>query len=161
MTLIGMVVGLDAGDVRFVVIGGFAARAHGSARITDDVDICYDPTDDNRERLARTLTGWGAHLRGVETGLPFVMDAQMLRTTPVMTLVTDQGNIDVMDRVAGVGEYEDVLRESQEVAAAGVTFRVLSLPALIRAKRAAGRKKDRDQLPELEALLELTKKRKR
>jgi hypothetical protein len=38
---------------------------------------------------------------------------------------------------------------------------VLDLPALIRAKRAAGRLKDKQQLPELEALLELTKKRKR
>ena len=161
MTLLDMVRGLSVGGVRFVVIGGVAATAHGSARVTDDVDICYDPTDDNRDRLAATLANWGAYLRGVEPGLPFIMDARMLRTTPVMTLVTRQGNIDVMDRVAGVGEFADVWAESQEVDAGGTTFRVLSLPALIRAKRAAGRKKDRDQLPELEALLELKRKRKR
>jgi predicted nucleotidyltransferase len=78
-----------------------------------------------------------------------------------MTLVTRRGLIDVMDRVAGVGEFAQVFAESEEVQGSGMRFRVLTLPALIRAKRAAGRKKDRDQLPELEALFELTKKRKR
>ncbi len=161
MTLLDMARGLTAGGVRFVVIGGLAATAHGSARITDDLDVCYDPTDENREKLATTLVEWGAYLRGVEPGLPFVLDARMLRTTPVLMLVTRQGNIDVMDRVAGVGEFAQVFAESEEVQGTGMRFRVLSLPALIRAKRAAGRKKDRDQLPELEALLELTRKRRR
>ena len=40
-----------------------------------------------------------------------------------------------------------------------LVFRILDLPALIAAKRATGRPKDRDQLPELEALLELTRRR--
>jgi len=39
-----------------------------------------------------------------------------------------------------------------------ITFRVLSLPALIRSKKAAGREKDLRALPELEALLELKKR---
>jgi hypothetical protein len=42
-----------------------------------------------------------------------------------------------------------------QVEAFDVTFRVLDLPALIAAKRATGRPKDVDQLPELEALLAL------
>jgi len=151
--------GLVDADVRFVVIGGLAAAAHGSARVTDDLDICYDPADENRRRLAATLAAWGAYLRGVEPGLPFVMDERMLHSTPVMTLVTAQGNIDVMDRVAGVGGFEAVRAESEEVESGDVRFRVLSLPALIRAKRAAGRPKDREQLPELEALLELRRRK--
>jgi predicted nucleotidyltransferase len=159
MTLLGMVRGLVEADVRFIVIGGVAANAHGSARITDDLDVCYDPEDDNRRRLAATLAAWGACLRGVEPGLPFVMDDRTLRTTPVMTLITSQGSIDVMDRVLGVGEFPDVLRDSVEAEAAGVKFRVLALPALIRAKRATQRRKDVDQLPELEALLELSRER--
>jgi predicted nucleotidyltransferase len=159
MTLLGMVRGLVEADVRFIVIGGVAANAHGSARITDDLDVCYDPEDGNRRRLAATLAAWGAYLRGVGPGLPFVMDDRTLRTTPVMTLITSQGSIDVMDRVLGVGEFPDVLRDSAEAEAAGVKFRVLALPALIRAKRATRRRKDVDQLPELEALLELSRER--
>jgi len=158
MTLLGMVRGLVEADVRLVVIGGVAANAHGSARITDDLDVCYDPEDGNRRRLAMTLAAWGAYLRGVEPGLPFVMDERALRTTPVMTLITAQGSIDVMDRVLGVGGFADVLQDSEEVEVGDLRFRVLSLAGLIRAKRAARRRKDLDQLPELEALLELSRR---
>jgi hypothetical protein len=45
---------------------------------------------------------------------------------------------------------------SSFVQAFDVRFRVLSLRALIESKRATGRPKDIDQLPELEALLALT-----
>jgi len=158
MTLLDMVRGLVEADIRFVVIGGVAATAHGSARITDDLDICYDPADENRKRLARVLGAWQAYLRGVDIGLPFIMDERTLRTTPVMTLDTAMGRIDVMDQVAGVGEFPAVWRDSEEAEAAGMRFRVLSLTALIRAKRATGRRKDLDQLPELEALLELKRR---
>lgn len=159
MTLLGMADRLTAAGVRFVVIGGLAARAHGSARITEDLDICYDPAPDNVKRLAALLAEWHAYLRGVEPGLPFTMDERTFRTTPVMTLITDHGAIDVMDRVPGVGEYHDVARRSVEATNAGTRFRVLDLPALLDAKRATRRPKDQAQIPELEALLELLEQR--
>jgi predicted nucleotidyltransferase len=158
VTLLGMAARLVEAGVRFVLIGGLAMRAQGSARLTEDLDICYDPARDNVRRLAALLAEWHAYLRGVEPGLPFVMDERTFRTTPVMTLITDLGAIDVMDRVAGVGEWPDVLAESEELEWSGVTMRVLSLRGLIKAKRGSARPKDLAQLPELEALLELRKR---
>jgi predicted nucleotidyltransferase len=64
-----------------------------------------------------------------------------------------------MDRVAGVGEYPAVLAASEEVSMLGITTRVLTLDALIAAKRAAGRRKDHEALFELEALREIRKHR--
>jgi hypothetical protein len=159
MTLLGMASRLAEAGVRFVVIGGLAMRAQGSARLTEDLDICYDPASDNVQRLARVLADWHAYLRGVEPGLPFVMDERTFRTTPVMTLITDLGAMDVMDRVAGVGEWPAVLAESEELEWSGGTLRVLSLRGLIKAKRGSARPKDLAQLPELEALLALRKER--
>jgi predicted nucleotidyltransferase len=155
MTLLGMVAQLAKAEIRFVVIGGLAMRAQGSTRLTEDLDICYDPEPENVQRLASLLADWHAYLRGVEPGLPFVMDARTFRTTPVMTLITDHGAIDVMDEVSGVGGWPSVLAESDEIAWSGVTVRVLSLRGLIKAKRASARPKDLAQLPELEALLAL------
>jgi len=146
-------------EVRFVVIGGVAAGLHGMQRATFDLDICYDPSADNRARLAGVLQGWKAYLRGADAGLPFTMDAKQLQITPVLTLTTSVGDLDVMGRVSGVGEYADVLASSVEAQVGGVTFRILDLPGLIKAKRATGRRKDRDQLPDLEALLELRGKK--
>jgi len=148
--------GLRANEIKFVVVGGLAATAHGSRRVTDDVDICYDPGKSNVTRLAKLLSKWDAYPRGIDRGLPFFMDERQFRTTPIMTLTTREGFIDVLDIVKGVGEYSKCRERSAEVEAFGIRFRVLDLPALIEAKRAAGRPKDIDQLPELEALLALS-----
>ena len=67
----------------------------------------------------------------------------------------------MLDRVAGVGAYDACLRGSIELEAFDVRFATLDLPALIRAKRSAGRPRDSAQLPELEVLLALRTKRKR
>ena len=153
-----MLHGLDAAGVRFVVVGGVAAAAHGSTHVTNDLDICYDAPSENIARLARLLADWEAYPRGIERGLPFFMDERQFRTTPLMTLTTREGDLDVLDRVAGVGDFDRVLDQSVEFDGFGVRFRALDLPALIRAKRAAGRPKDIAQLPELEAIVALRSK---
>ena len=150
---------LVASRVRFVVIGGVAATIQGSARFTNDIDICYDTADDNVQRLVTLLSGWNAYLRGVERGLPFVFDARAFRITPVMTLTTDKGDIDVLDVVPGVGDYAAVLKASEVVEIGAVEFRSLRLEALIASKRAVRRPKDVEQLIELEALLSLRRDR--
>jgi hypothetical protein len=86
------------------------------------------------------------------------MDARQLLITPVMTLTTSTGDLDVMDRVAGVGEFDAVAARSVETRVGDVTFRILDLPALVAAKRASARRKDLDQLPELEALLAIRRR---
>ena len=149
-----IIAALVRAEVRFVVIGGVAATIQGSARFTNDIDICYDTAPDNVERLVKLLAGWNAHLRGVEQGLPFVMDSKAFRITPVMTLTTDVGDIDVLDVVSGVGDFAAVLMASElvEIGEGDVEFRSLELDALIASKRAVGRPKDVEQLIELEAL---------
>lgn len=149
---------LVAANVRFVVIGGVAATVQGSARFTNDIDICYDTAPDNVERLAALLKKWKAYLRGVEPGLPFIMDARAFRITPVMTLTTEMGAIDVLDVVPGVGDYAAALTASEEVQIGKVEFRSLTLDALIASKRAVMRPKDVEQLIELEALRALRRR---
>ena len=158
MSFASMLRGLTAARVRVVVVGGVAAAAHGSALVTNDLDVCYDVAPDNTGRLAALLAEWEAYPRGIEQGLPFFMDERQLRATPLMTLTTREGDLDVLDRVAGVGGYEKALEQSVEFEAFDVRFPTLDLPALIRAKRAAGRPKDQAQLPELEALASLSRK---
>jgi hypothetical protein len=142
------------GGVEFVVIGGVSATLHGSARVTYDLDICYSRASDNLTRLAAALTPFHPSLRGLPPGLPFVWDEGTLRNATVLTLQTEIGEIDLMAGVAGLGTYFEVKAQSITVEAFGREIITLDLPALIRAKRAAGRQKDLAALPELEGLLE-------
>ncbi|HEX4560711.1 MAG TPA: hypothetical protein VH113_02670 [Gemmatimonadales bacterium] len=159
MSLLSMVAGLVDSEVRFVVIGGVAGAAHGSRRVTDDLDICYEPSLENRRRLAIRLGRWHAYPRGIEPGLPFIMDEVTLHHTSMLTLRTDQGDLDCFISVPGVGSYAEVAGSSEPVNVGDVRFRVLTLAALIRAKRAAGRPKDQEALLELEALATIAKPR--
>jgi predicted nucleotidyltransferase len=149
---------LIAAGVRFVVIGGVAATVHGSTRLTNDIDLCYDASPDNMAALTMQLRSWDAYLRGVETGLPFVLDEHTLRSAPMLTLTTRIGDIDVMDRVPGIGGYAEALEASEPVRIGTTEFRSLTLPALIASKRAADRPKDREHLLELEAIDALRRK---
>ncbi|HKV50986.1 MAG TPA: hypothetical protein VJO52_07260 [Gemmatimonadaceae bacterium] len=149
---------LVAAHVRFVVIGGVAAAIQGSVRLTNDIDICYDAERANIAALVAVLRRWHAYLRGVDRGLPFVLDVRAVQSSPILTLTTDAGDIDIMDRVPGVGAYADAHSASEAVTIGRTRFRSLTLPALIAAKRATGRPKDREHLIELEALLALRRK---
>jgi hypothetical protein len=60
------------------------------------------------------------------------MDERQFRMTPIMTLTTREGDIDVLDGVQGVGDFAKVLSHSVELAAFDVRFAALDLPALMR-----------------------------
>ena len=155
VSLVAMWNAMARAGVRFVVIGGVAGTAHGSARITDDLDVCYDTARDNADRLVPLLNRLHARLRvprEPDVELPFVIDARTFRDAPALTLQTDHGKLDLLPDVAGVGDYAACVAASAVHQLGSVRLRVLSLDALIRAKRAAGRPRDREHLIELEAL---------
>ncbi|MGI8618813.1 MAG: hypothetical protein ACR2L6_06945 [Gemmatimonadaceae bacterium] len=143
---------LASHGVRFVVIGGVAAQLHGSARLTKDLDILYDTAPDNIERLAGLLIRWRSYLRGVEPGPPFTPDARTIRPIEVLTLETEHGKFDALQRVAGIGAYADALPAMQPFPVADFAVNALSLESLIKSKLAAGRPRDKTEVLELEAL---------
>ena len=70
---------LRGGGVRFIVIGGVAATAHGSAQLTNDLDVVYAREPDDIQRLATALAPHHPYLRGVPPGLPFRFDAATIK----------------------------------------------------------------------------------
>ena len=150
---------LTARGIRFVIVGGVAATVQGSARFTNDIDLCYDTAPDNVERLVTLLVEWRAYPRDVDLGLPFILDARTFRTTPFMTLTTTMGAIDLLDEVPGVGGYAKAFAASETGRVGAVEFRSLTLEALIASKRAVRRKKDLEHLVELEAIQAMRKRK--
>lgn len=145
---------LHDGGVDFILVGGVAARAHGSARITQDIDVSYSRAEANLARLASALAPLQPYLRGAPPGLPFEWSVATLRSGLNFTLTTTVGDIDLHGEIVGGGRYEDLLPHTIAVTVFGREIRLLDLPWLILVKRAAGRPKDLEVIAELEALAE-------
>lgn len=143
---------LVEGHVDFVIIGGVALVLHGSARVTQDLDICYSRERANLERLSQALKPFHPLLRGAPPNLPFTLDARMLQSGLNFTLTVDAGDIDLLGDVPGVGGYEIVIADAATMEIYGYPVKVMSLAALERAKRAAGRLKDLADLAEIEQI---------
>jgi predicted nucleotidyltransferase len=145
---------LHDGRVECIVVGGLAATIHGSARLTQDVDVSYARSDANLERITRALAPLEPYLRGAPRGLPFEWSVATLRAGLNFTLTTSAGSLDLLGEIAGGGRYEDLLPHTIEVDLFGHEVRCLDLDTLILTKRAAGRPRDLEAIAELEALRE-------
>lgn len=145
---------LQQEDVSFVIVGGIAATLHGSARLTNDLDIVYERSGQNYRKLVRALQPFNPYLRGAPAGLPFIFDAETIRRGLNFTLRTDSGDIDLLGEITGIGAFQAALEQSLEVSLFGATYRFLSLDALIKSKRSAGRPKDFEVIAELETIRE-------
>ncbi len=71
------------------------------------------------------------------------------------TLLTDFGDLDLIGEMTGVGGYEATITDANELKLFNLPILIASPDVLLRAKKAAGRKKDQMAIPELEALIEL------
>lgn len=145
---------LGNGSVEFIIVGGLAATAHGSARLTQDVDIVYSRSPENIRRLVDVLGPVRPYLRGAPPGLPFVFDEATVQRGLNFTLTTTLGDLDLLGEVTGGGGYKDLVAHTVVLDLFGVACRCLDLPTLIRVKRAAGRPRDLEAVAELEALFE-------
>jgi hypothetical protein len=130
-------------DVDFVVIGGVAGGAHGSAYPTYDLDVMYARDAPNLERLATVLSKLGATPRGAPPGVPFLLDAKTLDAGGNFTFATRFGAVDIFAHPSGAPPYERVRAEAPTIDVGGRRVRVASLDHLIAMKEAAGREKDK------------------
>lgn len=145
---------LVANDVEFIIVGGAAATAHGSARLTLDLDVVYSRDNVNLERIVRALAPSQPYLRGTPPGLPFEWSVETLKKGLNFTLITTLGALDLLGEIVGGGGYDELKPETIKIEVAGAECMCLSLQRLIEVKRAAGRPKDLEAIAELEQILE-------
>ena len=147
---------LQENGVRFVVIGGFAALYHGSAHITQDIDITPERTPDNVDRLSDALRQLDARVRAPahDEALPFAHDARSLGAVDGWNLQTPHGDLDISFTPAGTTGYADLHRDAVDATVLGIRVEIASLADVVRSKEAADRPKDHLTLPTLRRLLD-------
>ena len=140
--------------VEFVVVGGLATILHGAALMTRDVDVVCDMSPENLLRVWDTVADVHPVHRMTPGRLPFTREQAQEGKLGNLYLSTDWGLLDLLGEVKGIGGYPECLKSSEVIPVGGAEIRVLTLDALIVAKRAMGRPRDLNAVLELEVIRE-------
>ena len=141
-------------EIRFVLVGGLAVNAWGYLRGTRDVDVVPDPSGEHLEKLNALLHELGGRVDVGGRLLDSSAISTFLKTGDRTLVLTELGQIDVLQGLPQVPRYEELETQAQDVDLEGLTVRVCSLEHLLEMKRASDRPRDRDDLEALEAAQE-------
>ena len=142
---------IDAHEVEYIVVGGFAVAAHGHVRATKDIDICPNPTRANLHRLATALEELEAtpiDLEEFEGEVDLKPDYEGLQQGGNWTLMTRHGRIDVLQTFSfedvedELGGYSDIAGRAVDRDFRGRKLKFCGYEDLLTMKRAAGRPVD-------------------
>jgi transcriptional regulator with XRE-family HTH domain len=142
---------LSAQGVDFIVIGGLAAVAHGSRRMTRDIDIVVGAGSENPARLHAAFSELGAvQLLGDGEQSPIgEADVAMVGLGTTLHTASPGGRLNVVGAPAGAAPYEDLLRRSVVAQVGGVEIRIVGLDDLVAMKRVSGRPLDLQDIADL------------
>jgi len=141
-------------EVDFVIVGGYAAVAHGCTLVTMDVDVCCEMTPANLMKLQESLADIHPVHRMTPQETPLELTPAKAETIRNLYLRTDEGQLDCLGEVKGLGEYQDVLKHSDEFDLPFGKCRILTLNGIIEAKKAMDRPRDHETVLQLESILE-------
>lgn len=153
-----LLIKLAKADFPFVVVGGYAAYAHGATLVTQDIDVCCEFTEDSLQRLFIAIGDLHPVHRIRPDRLPLDIRPGMSANLQNLYLDTDEGQLDLLGTVLGIGGYQEALQHSVEVCIDDCRIRLLSLSAIIRAKEAMNRDRDREAVRQLKFIQEQGRK---
>jgi hypothetical protein len=146
-----IVAALNRHQVRYVIIGAFAAIAQQAPiPATRDIDLTPEASQENLARLSMALKELGARIRteAVPDGLPFSHDAASLAAAEVWNLICADGEFDISFHPSGFdGGYAQLAVNAHRLRVGEVEVIVADLADIIRSKESAGRPKDLRVLP--------------
>jgi len=140
--------------VEFVIVGGYAAMAHGASLVTQDMDVCCSFSEENLLRIQAAIADLRPVHRMTPARLPLDLARGRCGSLKNLYLSTDIGQLDCLGAITGIGDYQVVRSQSEEMTLAFGTCRVLTVEALIRSKSALGRDRDREAVLQLRAVAE-------
>jgi hypothetical protein len=127
---------LQRAGCEFVIVGAHALAAHGSARVTGDLDVFVRPSADNAQRVMDALASFGAPLRAHG-----VTAEDFATPGTVYQLGLPPRRIDILTQLSGI-TFDDAVVDRVIGHLRDVEVPCIGLDAMIRNKRAAGRLKD-------------------
>jgi predicted nucleotidyltransferase len=138
---------LDRNRVRFMIVGGEAVIFYGHVRLTGDIDVYFERTAENADRLFAALREfWKSEIPGLEGSSKLEDRGVVLQFGAPPNRIDLLNDIDGIDFATAWPRRTEVWIEHQSES---ISYAYIGLDDLIENKRASGRAKDVDDLPYL------------
>ena len=133
---------LNANNVKYLVVGGYAVGFHGYPRYTKDLDIWILVSHENAENVMNTLKQFGFGSVGLQK-------EDFLKTDEFVQLGYPPNRIDIVMSCDGI-EFENCFKSKKQVSIDGLTINFIDIESLKKNKKASGRPQDLADLDNLE-----------
>lgn len=125
---------LNANQVRYLVVGGYAVAIHGHPRYTKDIDIWVEVSPENATNLMRALDQFGFGSLGLTS-------ADFLETDQIIQLGNPPNRIELFTALPGV-DFAVCYPLRVEIELDNIRVNFIDLENLKKNKRASGRHQD-------------------
>ena len=149
---------LTTHHVELVVVGGFAAIAHGAGTVTEDIDVCLRFDEPTLTKVFEAIIDLHPRQRMHPLRPPLSPEPKDYVGYRNLYLTTDEGVLDLLGSITGVGDYDTIAARAVRMRLGDIEVPFMSLDDLITAKRAMGRPKDLRTVRELELVRDRTKR---
>jgi hypothetical protein len=133
---------LEANNVEYLLVGGYAVGVHGYPRPTGDMDIWVSRDPANAERVFETLVQFGFSSAELSVGL-FKLEKSVVR------MGVAPFKLEVITYIDGV-MFGECYAKRLDTEIDGCKVKVISYTDLLLNKKASGRPKDINDLIELQ-----------
>jgi hypothetical protein len=134
---------LNANQVHYLVVGGYAVALHGHPRYTKDIDIWIDLNADNAANVVNALQQFGFGSLGLQA-------ADFLTPDQIVQFGNPPSRIELFNSLPGV-DFATCYPLRVQTEIDGVLVNFIDLNNLKRNKRAAGRLQDLADVESLES----------
>lgn len=132
---------LNAHEVRYLIVGGYAVAFHGHPRYTKDLDVWLWVDPNNAKKIINTLHEFGFGSLGLT-------EQDFLNPVNVLQLGYPPVRIDLTMSISGV-EFETCFSHKVDTEIDGIPVSFIGLEDLKANKRASGRHIDLDDVENL------------
>ena len=132
---------LNAHNVKYLIVGGYAVVYHGYPRSTVDFDVFVEMTKANAKRLSKAITSFGFDPK--EYSADF-----FLTPSSILMIGREPWRIDIFTTIKGL-EFKEAYKKRVYFEADGIKIPFVDRGDLIRSKKASNRDRDRDDIKRL------------
>jgi hypothetical protein len=125
---------LNAHNVRYLVVGGYAVAFHGYPRYTKDLDVWIELSPENANNVIQALDAFGFGSLGLKP-------EDFLESDQIIQLGYPPNRIDILMTLKEI-KFEDCYNQRIEIQIQGIKTNFIDLENLKQNKRATGRPQD-------------------